>query len=196
MSITVRRFIPEDTAVVHALFQAGMRYHAQRHPDQAAGFESYIRHSMKTDLADIATSYSDDKRSCFFVACSAEHDNAVKGIVGVQPVTLGAEESYWISLSEEATATQPYRRDEVAELRRMSVDADMRGKGVAEKLLHALEEFCRSKGFLAMHLTTGAIMDVANRLYTKHGFTLTHREVVAAEDMKERFVAHHFFKML
>jgi GNAT superfamily N-acetyltransferase len=60
--------------------------------------------------------------------------------------------------------------DETAEIKRMFVRPDCRGKGVAVEILSELEKWAREEGFTAAVLETGFKQPEAIRLYEKSGY--------------------------
>ena len=141
--VSIRTYQPADAEAVRQLFTRGQM-------DFAAGLEAsveaYIRRSLAADLADITSHYLGDPGSHFWVA---DVDGEVKGMVGVQ------------------------RRDEEeAELRRMSVAADTRRRGIGWKLLETVEAFCREKGYRRISLSTVTQLQPAIAMYRKFGYEL------------------------
>ncbi len=59
---------------------------------------------------------------------------------------------------------------ETAELKRMFVRRDQRGRGVASAILAGLEDWARELGFRAMVLETGDLQLEAIAMYRKHGY--------------------------
>jgi GNAT superfamily N-acetyltransferase len=57
-----------------------------------------------------------------------------------------------------------------AEIKRMYVRGKYCGRGVAARLLEALENFAREKGYAWLYLDTAKDMKVATRLYERSGF--------------------------
>eukprot|EP01080_Neovahlkampfia_damariscottae_P008029 gene8029-12494_t len=57
-----------------------------------------------------------------------------------------------------------------AELVRMTVDKNTRGKGLAKKLITKLEEFCKKQDYKRIYLTTSMIQYEAISFYKKIGF--------------------------
>lgn len=60
--------------------------------------------------------------------------------------------------------------DGFAELKRMYVRPDFRGKGVASALLSQLEAVARASGHRALMLETGPVQHAALRFYQREGF--------------------------
>ncbi|MFG3183785.1 MULTISPECIES: GNAT family N-acetyltransferase [Streptomyces] len=82
-------------------------------------------------------------------------------VLGV-PVASGG----WRSQDENGEGNQ----DGDAELKRMYVVEDMRGRGIARRVLAALEEDARAAGRRRMVLETGAKQPEAVALYTSSGY--------------------------
>ncbi len=60
--------------------------------------------------------------------------------------------------------------EKVVEIKRMYVQAQHRGKGIAAQILHALEQWAKQEGFTACVLETGLNQPEAIRLYEKTGY--------------------------
>ena len=75
-------------------------------------------------------------------------------------------------LGGEAVGCGGYRRldSEVVELKRMYVEPEQRGRGVAKRLLARLEEAASAAGARVMRLETGARQPAAIRLYEAAGY--------------------------
>jgi GNAT superfamily N-acetyltransferase len=58
----------------------------------------------------------------------------------------------------------------IAEVKRLFVSTEARGKGVASHLVEALIESSRSDGYQELRLDTTIFLDAAVQLYRKHGF--------------------------
>jgi len=56
------------------------------------------------------------------------------------------------------------------EIKRMYVDPEIRGKGIASKVLNELEKWAKEQGFTQTVLETGVKLDDANALYRKQGY--------------------------
>ncbi|EIA07784.1 GNAT family N-acetyltransferase [Flavobacterium frigoris] len=61
-------------------------------------------------------------------------------------------------------------KDEVAEIKRMFVNPEDRGKGVASKILKELESWAREENFKSCILETGKKYPEAIALYKKNGY--------------------------
>jgi GNAT superfamily N-acetyltransferase len=62
-----------------------------------------------------------------------------------------------------------YDEDSV-EIKRMYVDPDLRGRGIASTILNELEKWAKENGFNYTVLETGLKLDDANALYRKQGY--------------------------
>ncbi len=60
--------------------------------------------------------------------------------------------------------------DGYAEVKRMFVDSEQRGKGIAEKILQALEEIAAKNGNSIVRLETGSKHTAAIKFYTRMGY--------------------------
>ena len=60
---------------------------------------------------------------------------------------------------------------EHGEVKRMYVDPDYRGSGVAARMLSVLEDDARGRGWNRLVLETGDTMTPAQRFYTRNGYT-------------------------
>jgi len=61
---------------------------------------------------------------------------------------------------------------ECAEIKRMYVREKFRGRGIAARLLEAVENFARAAGYAWIYLDTASNMAAAARLYERNGFVL------------------------
>ena len=64
-------------------------------------------------------------------------------------------------------------KEEVAEIKRMFVNPEDRGKGIASKILKELESWAREENFKSCILETGQKYPEAIALYKKNGFVIT-----------------------
>jgi putative acetyltransferase len=58
------------------------------------------------------------------------------------------------------------------EIKRMYVDPNLRGKGIASAILNELENWAKEIGFTHTVLETGVKLDDANALYSKQGYQI------------------------
>lgn len=61
--------------------------------------------------------------------------------------------------------------DGFAELKRMYVRPDMRGRGIVQAVLAALEAEARAQGYTRLKLETGKVLHAAIAVYKRAGFT-------------------------
>jgi GNAT superfamily N-acetyltransferase len=61
-------------------------------------------------------------------------------------------------------------RDDIAEIKRMYVEPDFRGRGISRRILGALEECARQAGYGRVWLETGTAQHEAMRLYETSGY--------------------------
>ena len=61
----------------------------------------------------------------------------------------------------------------VAEVKRLFVSTDARGRGVASDLVRAMIQSARADGYDELRLDTTTFLDAAVALYRKHGFEVT-----------------------
>ncbi|XP_063807742.1 N-acetylaspartate synthetase [Pseudophryne corroboree] len=122
------------------IFLLGMRYYFSRKI-----ILNHLEGALRTDMSDIEQYYMKQPGSCFWVAVL---DGKVVGIVAAR----GNEE------------------DNVVELRRMSVDSNYRGKGIAKALGRKVLEFSMVNHYSSIVLGTTAVKIAAHKLYESLGF--------------------------
>ncbi|NP_001096350.1 N-acetylaspartate synthetase [Xenopus tropicalis] len=122
------------------LFLLGMRYYYSRKI-----ILNHLECALRTDMSDIEQYYMKQPGSCFWVAVL---EGKVVGIVAAR----GNEE------------------DNVVELRRMSVDSNYRGKGIAKALGRKVLEFAMLNHYSSIVLGTTAVKIAAHKLYESLGF--------------------------
>ena len=136
-------------------------------------FERYIETVISGELRQLQDIFSAAKRNAFWVV------EAEKEIIG----TFGIE-----SRSKDST-----------ELRRMYLQKDHRGRGIAQRMLQYAEAEARELGFSKMILSTGEMQTAAISFYGKTGYQLVNTEV--ADTMSSKTVGagitrFHFEKLL
>ncbi|CAF5118489.1 unnamed protein product [Rotaria sp. Silwood1] len=112
-------------------------------------------------MADIEKNYLQVPNAHWWVAVSTD-DNRIVGQVALQPLRLG-NPFYYQQLP-------PEERDQICELRRMSVAPDAQKYGIGSRLLTTLLDFARQHGYRQVHLSTLTRMSKACSFYEKHGF--------------------------
>jgi GNAT superfamily N-acetyltransferase len=98
------------------------------------------------DLLDFDAHYA-PPRGAFFVVRS---EATIVGSVGVERLDAGG-----------------------AELHRLYLDADLRGRGTGRALTEAAVAWCRARGIEHLLLWSDTRFDLAHRLYVRMGFTRT-----------------------
>ncbi len=129
-----------------------LAYHSYLSPTL---FADYIQYSIDTDISDIPSVYQ-AKGGMFLVAVTKDSD-VVVGMVGGE--------------RKEIEVLQDGEVRNVYEIRRLSVGAEARGKGLASRLLHSLQERIPKSSRLFADCTN--VQPTAQKLYSKSGFNLT-----------------------
>jgi GNAT superfamily N-acetyltransferase len=138
-------------------------------------FDRYIAAMIEGELSHLLDVFAPSRRSAFWVVERADGDR----IVG----TFGIE---------------CHGRD-TTELRRMYIDAEWRGRGLAQRMLRTAEDTARKFGFSRMILSTADIQRAAFQFYSKSGFKHVRSEVAHAMTTKQAgggLLRHHFEKAL
>ena len=143
----IRSFEDADYSEVRALFERSL---IEFSGNCETAMLAYVQSSLSDDLMDIRKHYLDSSTDHFWVV---EVDGVVKGMVGIQSTGDGN-----------------------AELRRMSVDREMRRLGIESKLLSVAEDFCNELGYKRIRLTTVTLLAPAIALYENCGFALQDTE--------------------
>ena len=152
---SIRHYAESDRAAVRALFMAVNRELAP--PDLRDAFESYIKRSLEEEI-DRLSDYYAQKQGAFFVAYDGERLAGMFGLEG-----LGTQ---------------------VAELRRMYVDASLRKRGLARTMLDHVEQVCRQAGTTVLTLSTSKLQQAALAFYRNAGYRLVREETAAAQSNK------------
>jgi GNAT superfamily N-acetyltransferase len=106
------------------------------------------------DLLDFDTHYAPPQGACFVV----RDGETIVGSVGVE------------------------RLDERrAELHRLYLDAELRGRGTGRALAEAVLAWCRARGIGHLILWSDTRFDLAHRLYTRMGFTRTGERILPGD---------------
>jgi len=114
-------------------------------PSAQVAVEAYIAGALAGDYRDIATHYRPGRGRGLWLALSGDGD--LMGTFALQP-----------------------SGEDVAELRRMYVDAGFRRRGVARAMLARAEALCGDWGFRTLFLTTSSLNRAAVELYRAAGF--------------------------
>jgi GNAT superfamily N-acetyltransferase len=168
--VIVRDYRPEDRTAVIALFRAFMQELTP--PQLACEFAAYVDTAIREELGRIPDYYLIREDQGFWVA----EENGVIGMVGIEQ-----------------------HQPAVAELRRMTVDAAQRRRGVGRALLAAAEAFCRRQGYRRLILSTSELQRPARQLYESSGYRLEREERDAPGSHKSAgagLTRYHYGKML
>lgn len=161
--VIVRQFTQDDQKIVSDLYAIGANAMAIDYPSALvmAAFSFWFMHDKlkpEGDMRNIYSCYVQNSkfnfRSNFFVATI---DNQVVGFVGAIPSTAFDSNMY-------------------VEITRMFVDNYYRGKGVAGKLLTAVEEWAGTLNYQYMNLGTLKENHLSIPMYQKNGFQLVGEE--------------------
>ncbi len=104
------------------------------------------RHALDTDLKDVYLKYWTVHPHVFLVAVD-ERDNSVVGTIAIQK-----------------------KSEDMCEINRTSVRKDARKYGIGRKLVEAITEEAKCKGFSNIYLETSSAQKSAIRLYDRLGF--------------------------
>lgn len=118
------------------------------------GFQSYISQSIESDLSNITSVYQNEG-GCFLVATTSTNEKNIVGIVGGE-------------FKEKNPDAGDGKR--VYELRRMSVDAEMRGRGIGKLLVQRLEKELSQSRVSKIFLYCSNLQPPAQALYKSQGF--------------------------
>lgn len=109
----------------------------------------YVRDALATDLLDIRKAYLEPKDCCFWVVESSE--TVVGMVAAIEP-------------------ENPSQRGHALELKRMSVEARHRGRGLSKALTRTVIRFAQERGYRAVVLSTSMVQYTAQRVYEAVGF--------------------------
>jgi len=154
--VVIRRYQPSDYDQVGALWSRINRELAPTGMEEL--FEQYIA-TISGELVRLSEVFSEAKKNAFWVV---DHQGGIVGCFGIE------------SHSETDT-----------ELRRMYLDREFRGAGVAKRMLECAEELARSLGFRKMLVSTAEIQIAAVRFYRRSGFRQVRVEVAQAMTAKQ-----------
>ena len=166
-TFSIREFVPRDLEQVQELFASGLMEFAG---ENEQGVRRYVNHALKDDLADIPAHYQTHPGGNFWVV---EYLDLLVGHVGVQPAD----------------------KENEAELRRMSVSSSVRRQGIGRRLLETTEDFCRSRGYRRIILSTVDFLQPALAMYHNNGYMLVNVEAYGVASNGQVNV-HHLAKEL
>jgi GNAT superfamily N-acetyltransferase len=139
-------------------------------------FEQYIATTIEGELSRLSDIFSPERRNAFRVAEEAEGSRRIVATFGIES-----------------------HGSDTTELRRMYIDAPWRGRGLAQRMLHAAEAIAREFGFSRMIVSTADVQRAALRFYTKSGFKHIRSEVAESMTVKQAgggLLRHYFEKAL
>jgi RimJ/RimL family protein N-acetyltransferase len=153
---TVRAYTDLDYDQVVALFIRVNRELAP--PDMRQLFEEYISKTIEEELKQLKEIFSEAKRNAFWVV---EMDERIIGTFGIE------------ACGEERT-----------ELRRMYLDRQYRGQGIAQRMLRCAETRARDLGFSELVLSTAKVQRAAIAFYRKSGYLFIRTELAGSMSVK------------
>jgi GNAT superfamily N-acetyltransferase len=139
-------------------------------------FEQYIATTIEGELSHLLDIFSQARRNAFWVVELGGESRRIVGTFGIEC----------------------HDRD-TTELRRMYIDSDWRGCGLAERMLRTAEAMARELGFSRMIVSTADIQRAAFRFYTKSGFKRVRGEIAEVMTIKQAgggLLRHYFEKVL
>mmetsp|Transcript_38463 Transcript_38463/g.96765 ORF Transcript_38463/g.96765 Transcript_38463/m.96765 type:complete len:210 (+) Transcript_38463:250-879(+) len=181
--VVVRPYEPRDREVVVRLFREGLLN--LPFPDVAAdGYRNYVEKSLREDMGDIEGYYTRGHR----VFLVAEYGGVVCGTVALDHYE-GRSDGSSTPDEDRMWAHDIAEGEKVAELRRMSVDANFRRKGIATALLAAFFQECKQWNYDAIVFTTSEYQYAAIAFYERWGFVKV-KENVRLLDDEGKFKLH------
>ena len=156
-SVVFRRYQPSDYDQVAGLWSRINRELAPAGMEEL--FEQYIATTIRGELVHLSEVFTETKRNAFWVV---DRQGAIVGCFGIES-----------------------QNEISAELRRMYLDREFRGTGIAKRMLKCAEEQARSLGFRKMLVSTAQIQRAADRFYRRSGFRQVRVEVAGAMTTKQ-----------
>jgi GNAT superfamily N-acetyltransferase len=157
LSVVFRRYQLLDYNQVAALWSRINRELAPAGMEKL--FEQYIATTISGELVQLSEVFSEAKKNAFWVV---DRQGEIVGSFGIE------------SHSETDT-----------ELRRMYLDREFRGTGIAKRMLECAEDEARSLGFSKMLVSTAEIQRAADRFYRRSGYRQVRVEVAQAMTAKQ-----------
>jgi GNAT superfamily N-acetyltransferase len=170
-SVSFRRYRSADYDSVAALWTRINRELAPSGMEEL--FERYIATTIDGELNQLLEVFSEARRNMFWVV---EDRDSIVGSFGIE--------------SRSASDT---------ELRRMYLDKDYRGLGIAQRMLDCAQTRARQLGFTKMIVSTAQIQKAADRFYRRNGFRQIRTEVAEVMTAKQAgggLTRFHFEKTL
>jgi GNAT superfamily N-acetyltransferase len=166
-----RSYQPEDYEDVANLWARINRELAP--PDMREQFEQYIATALARELRHLPDIFAETKRNAFWVVVVG---GKIVGSFGIEG-----------------------RGDDVTELRRMYLDRNYRGRGIAQRMLECAETRARLWRYTTMILSTAEVQKAALKFYQKTGYQLVKTEVaeiMSAKTVGGGLTRYHFQKRL
>jgi GNAT superfamily N-acetyltransferase len=157
LPVAFRRYQASDYDYLAALWSRINRELAPAGMEEL--FEQYIATTISGELVQLSEVFSEAKRNAFWVV---ECQGGIVGCFGIE--------------SHGETNT---------ELRRMYLDREFRGAGIAKRMLERAEDQARSLGFRRMLVSTAEIQRAADRFYRRSGYRQVRVEVAQAMTAKQ-----------
>jgi GNAT superfamily N-acetyltransferase len=155
--VSYRRYQAPDYEAVASLWARINRELAPAGKERL--FEKYIARIVEDELSQLEDVFSARKRNVFWVVESA---CKIVGCFGIQS-----------------------SNDSDTELRRMYLDKDYRGQGIAQHMLDHAKGEARKLGFNRMILSTAEIQKAAVKFYQKNEFRLVRTEAAGEMTAKQ-----------
>lgn len=176
----VRVFEESDQEAVAALYLSARDIY-QGIPIAGACYAWFVDDKLKPDgdMQNVSKVFMvDQTKSNFWVAT---HQGNIVGCVGATPTTKYT--------------------DDHAELIRMYVAPECRGKAVGTRLIAALESWAKSVGYKKIYLSTLAQLPAPNHVYPKSGFVLAETEDYDVSDRQDfpagtTVAVNHYVKVI
>jgi GNAT superfamily N-acetyltransferase len=149
--ITIRPFADADAAYVRELFISVNKLLAP--PYLKEDFQRYVDRSLQEEIDRIADYYG-ERGGGFWVAVDGSR---IVGMFGLESSSGGGS----------------------MELRRMYVDADIRRRGIARKMLAFAEAECRRRNVFQIELSTSELQGEALSLYRSSGYLEAGEEIAS-----------------
>ena len=170
-TVSFRAYELSDYEPVAALWTRINRELAPSHMREL--FEQYIAMAVNGELRRLQEIFSEATRNAFWVV---EYHAGIIGTFGIES-----------------------RGDDSTELRRMYLDRNHRGQGIAQQMLNRAEQRARDFGFSRMILSTAEVQMAAIAFYRRMGYRLVKTEVADAMSTKTAgggLTRFHFEKSL
>ena len=154
MEAVIREAQPADVEPLRALYEELDRYHWEAHPHL---FRAHDDPLAARNIADLLESPG-------YVVFVAESADALVGFAGARLVEVAPDDPI-------------YLRRRFVYVDDMGVTPGFRGRGLAARLLAAIEEWALAQAAVALELTVFEFNEGARRLYERAGFATLQRRM-------------------